>query len=481
MDGTSIELGRPWLRVVQAVALVLVAFKFVHLAMAGVFMDEAYYWMWGQHPALSYYDHPPLNAWLLGLSSALFGWNTLALRAPVGLAFLADIFAIWLLSRRLAGESWRTHFWVTLLLFVVTPLYWLVSALALPDHLLLCCCLFALYFFVSFFGGTEQRSRDLYAGAFFLGLAGLSKYNAAFLAVAVILYVLIWRREFLRQPRLWLAGALTVLIQTPVIVWNVTEHFASWQFILEGRHSGLKQSFDGLIELVGGIVVFISPILFIPIGRFLFERRELAALGLARIAFVLSSVCIFAVSLVTSVLFHWNLIAYAAMLPFLAFFLRPRWLLPVQTLWGIAFVALAFWNYAVAPVMPVSKWKDEATSWSYGWPRIAAVVAKAKAEHPVGFVAAADYTTASLLAFASQDKDVVSLSPHRDEYDYWFDAKAHKGQDAILYGDRWRPLPKSVKRQFAHVTVLRTVKISRRGQRVNTAHIYLATGFRPHG
>ena len=36
-------------------------------------MDEAYYWMWGQHPALSYYDHPPLNSWLLSLSSAVFG------------------------------------------------------------------------------------------------------------------------------------------------------------------------------------------------------------------------------------------------------------------------------------------------------------------------------------------------------------------------------------------------------------------------
>ena len=62
----SIELAassaRGWCR---ALAIALVLFKFVHLLAAGVFMDEAYYWMWGQHPALSYYDHPPLNAWLL--------------------------------------------------------------------------------------------------------------------------------------------------------------------------------------------------------------------------------------------------------------------------------------------------------------------------------------------------------------------------------------------------------------------------------
>ncbi len=29
--------------------------------------DEAYYWLWGQHPGLSYYDHPPLQAWIQGL------------------------------------------------------------------------------------------------------------------------------------------------------------------------------------------------------------------------------------------------------------------------------------------------------------------------------------------------------------------------------------------------------------------------------
>ena len=71
------------MRLVQLAAITLFVFKFAQLAFAGVFQDEAYYWMWGQHPSLSYFDHPPLNAWLLGLSSAVFGWNVLALRVPV--------------------------------------------------------------------------------------------------------------------------------------------------------------------------------------------------------------------------------------------------------------------------------------------------------------------------------------------------------------------------------------------------------------
>ncbi len=123
MEFRAVALAGMPLRFVQAVTLALIAFHLVHLALSGVFMDEAYYWMWGQHPELGYYDHPGLNAWLLGLSSAIFGWNRLALRLPVALAFLGDIAAIYRVARRIAGEAWHGYFWLTLLLFLVTPIY----------------------------------------------------------------------------------------------------------------------------------------------------------------------------------------------------------------------------------------------------------------------------------------------------------------------------------------------------------------------
>lgn len=485
MEQYTAALGRITLRLVQIAATLLFVFKFAQLAFAGVFQDEAYYWMWGQHPALSYFDHPPLNAWLLGLSSAVFGWNVFALRLPVALSFLADVLAIYLISRRLAGSGWRDHFWVTLLLFLATPMFWLVSGLALPDHLLLAMCLLAIVFFTRFFmdraGGDRGADRDLYLGALFLGLAGLSKYNAAFLALGVGLYVLAAHRPLLREPRLWLAAGLTLLLQAPVAVWNATEGFASWAFILHGRHAGLRYSYDGFLGLAFGIVILISPFLFWPIARFAAGRGAVAGTGFARITFWVSSVAILAVSFSTLVLFHWNLVAYAAMLPFLAFVLRPRWLLAGQTLWGIAFAALAFVNYSILPLTDVQGWRDEATGWSYGWSPTAAAVKNAQADHPVGFIAAPDYTTASLLGFALEDRDVVSLSPNRDEFDYWFDPKAHAGQDAILFDDDWRPMSGAITSQFKTVTPIATLPVVVFGRQIDTHRIYLATGFTPNG
>ena len=36
-----------------------------------LFAQEAYYWCYAQHPALSYFDHPPMVAWMIWLGTQL--------------------------------------------------------------------------------------------------------------------------------------------------------------------------------------------------------------------------------------------------------------------------------------------------------------------------------------------------------------------------------------------------------------------------
>ena len=35
--------------------------------------DEAYFWEWARHPAMGYYDHPPMAGWILWVSRHIFG------------------------------------------------------------------------------------------------------------------------------------------------------------------------------------------------------------------------------------------------------------------------------------------------------------------------------------------------------------------------------------------------------------------------
>lgn len=478
----SPPLGLGWLK---ALAAILVLGKLALLVGAGPFMDEAYYWMWGQHPALSYYDHPPLNAWLQGLAGAMFGWNRFALRIIVGLALLADVWLLWLFARRLAPDAAPALFWATLVLFLSTPIFVAVTAVALPDHLLVTLGLAALYGFHRYLADWRADAptpdRWLYLGAACLGLAVLSKYNAAFIGFGVLAFILAVPRlrPLLLRWQTYAAAGLALAIQAPVLAWNLQNDFASFGFILAGRHEGLAQRTDGVIPFLVSIIVFLSPFLLWPIGRFL-ARPILPQPGdgLFRAIVIVSTLAILALSFFTTALFHWNLMAYLALLPVMALAIRSAWLYLAHVAYGLVLLVGLIVNYGVVPVGDVQHFRDEASAWVYGWEETAARVAALKAEHQAGFVATPDYTTASLLGFAMRDKDVTSLSPRRDQYDFWFDAAAHAGQDAILLTDRYRPMRAAVVERFESIETLESHDVIRFGRLLDTHEIHLARGFR---
>ncbi|KOR27793.1 hypothetical protein TI03_06155 [Achromatium sp. WMS1] len=51
--------------------IILFCLSLITLALLPLGLDEAYYWYWSQYPDLSYFDHPPLLAWLMWISTNL--------------------------------------------------------------------------------------------------------------------------------------------------------------------------------------------------------------------------------------------------------------------------------------------------------------------------------------------------------------------------------------------------------------------------
>ena len=56
---------------------------------AGLYPDEAQYWFWSRHLALGYYSKPPLVAWLIALTTGLFGNGEFAVRLSAPLLHAA--------------------------------------------------------------------------------------------------------------------------------------------------------------------------------------------------------------------------------------------------------------------------------------------------------------------------------------------------------------------------------------------------------
>lgn len=152
--------------------------------------DEAYFVLWGEHPAGGYYDHPPMVGWwlsaLLTLSRAEWVLRLPALLLPLLLAG-----AVWQMLRAQSVERAR----VAALLVLLAPLnVW--NVLITTDTPVI---LFTLFSALAYL--TAQRQKNLsgilfwhaLAGAL-LGLAFLGKYFAALLGVAYLAHTLCARR-----------------------------------------------------------------------------------------------------------------------------------------------------------------------------------------------------------------------------------------------------------------------------------------------
>ena len=65
-----------------ALFVAIVSIKLLVAARLPLFVDEAFYWLEGQHLAAAYSDLPGLTAWLIRLGVTLGGDNAFAVRLP---------------------------------------------------------------------------------------------------------------------------------------------------------------------------------------------------------------------------------------------------------------------------------------------------------------------------------------------------------------------------------------------------------------
>ena len=78
----------------------------IHLGLGN---DEAYHWLYAEHPALGYYDHPPMMAWVepAGLALPGAGASTWAQRIGFILMFAGSTWLLARLTTRMYGELGR--------------------------------------------------------------------------------------------------------------------------------------------------------------------------------------------------------------------------------------------------------------------------------------------------------------------------------------------------------------------------------------
>ncbi|HMO48235.1 MAG TPA: glycosyltransferase family 39 protein [Rubrivivax sp.] len=253
-----------WAAQPGAIAALIAGFTLLRLLLAAtvpLLPQEAYYWNWSLHPALSYFDHPPLASWGIRLSTALFGSNGFGIK----LSAVVWSLGLNLLWARLVLDMYgsrRLAFW-SLLALNLTLMYQIYGIGPTPDGPL-------LFGWVGTIWAVWRASRSgqgrwwLLAGAF-AGLGLLGKYSAVLLAPVLLLYLACTpsQRRWLRTPWPWLALLIAAAMFTPVLWWNAQHHWASFAFQGSrrvGQMASFRPRFFALLLLTQ--LLLVTPWLF---------------------------------------------------------------------------------------------------------------------------------------------------------------------------------------------------------------------------
>jgi dolichol-phosphate mannosyltransferase len=177
---------------------------------------EAYYYVWSRFPSLSYYDHPPLVAWMAWLTTR-FSHGPLAVRAGPLLCAVAFGAGVYVLARRLFSP--RAGF-LAVATVTVIPVFFASSYALNPEAPLAPLWVLGLILLEGM-REHDEPWRPLAAGAV-AGLAFLAKYSGVLLLAVGLLYVLVSPRgrRWLRRPSLYLGSLVALVVATPVLVWN---------------------------------------------------------------------------------------------------------------------------------------------------------------------------------------------------------------------------------------------------------------------
>lgn len=460
-----------------ALTAFLIAFKAWFLSAAGfdLHYDEAQYWEWSQQLDWSYYSKGPLVAWLIALSEAMFGhgeWQTRLFGWVAHGVLLGLVHAF-------ARDVWnsRAAAWWATVIALFTPLYFTLGLVMSTDVFLftfwtwgLWACYRALF---------KDQPRAWYEAGAAVGLGALTKLSIGLLPAFAGLMILIHPRlrHHLKNPHLWGALPLMLMLMSPVLIWNANHDWVMFRHEM-GHVESAGGSAKQFAEFIGGQFLALSPVVALLAASVLWRRppgddqRFLWWLSLAWIGFFVFK------ALGAKVQLNWPAPSYIGLLVLFAghipaFSALKRRMLYLGMALGAAMMAAAYLPHVFGLPEP---FKD-----SKGWRQ---PIAHIGAQAPdAGFVLTSSYALAGELAYYWPRRVPVYITGNTwrrmNQHDLWPSIDREAGRDGIYVSDS-PALPAELAQAFAHCTPLRPVEARfSAGKSLRTLYAQRCTHYRP--
>ena len=209
--------------------------------------DEAYYWMYSQHPAWGYYDHPPMVAWAITAGYSLFH-DTLGIR-------LFSITAIILCAVILYRLQQPRNAKRLVVIFLSIGLVQFGGIFAAPDIPLV---LFSAIYLLLFHRYLRRPSWRVAMG---LGICMAAVLYSKYTGILLIGFSVLANGRLV-SDRKFLAGAfIGALLFTPHLYWQYTHGFPSLQYDLSDRYTRSAYHWNFTTDYIFGQLFLFGPLI----------------------------------------------------------------------------------------------------------------------------------------------------------------------------------------------------------------------------
>jgi len=217
--------------------------------------DEAYYWVWGQNLQMGYYDHPPMIAIFMYLSSFISD-SEWAVRMVNVFSFSITALYIFKITEKAVDE--KTALNAVFIFFSVIMVHagYIITTPDSPINMF-----WAISMYYSYMAIFEGKWKDYIFAGLSIGCMMLSKYTAILFIASVFIFLLIKRRDIFFNIKFYVTLLISLLVVSPLLIWNYQNDWISFTFQLHhGSTDTFSINFGDFIGFILGQFLLFSPV-----------------------------------------------------------------------------------------------------------------------------------------------------------------------------------------------------------------------------
>lgn len=470
--------------------------------------DEVYYWTYARYPDWSHFDHPPM----VGFFEQLFTLNLLfeselALRLGFIISGTLSTLLMYLIGKEVKDE--RTGL-IAAVLFNTSIYGFIISGLfIMPDGPMVLFWMTSLLFFIKYQKATERRKINLFLSLSLISvsLGVYAKYQSVYLLFGYGLFWLLYKRDQLKNPVLYVNLCFTSLIVFIIVYWNYLHSFSGMSYHSERvTLFSLDFNLDSFLREAVGQIAYNNPYNYIVIliALFAFKKKQYIDPPYFRLLLFISIPLILTTlffSLYRDTLPHWSGVAFLSLAVLAAAHLSERHKTPVLTLtlvliFSIVLVGIGVVNKgwgidATGAVQEKTKLgKNDPTLDMFGWDQFKNELSALEAQRPelvqLPLISNKWYPGSHVFYYVARPmgKGLFVLGDMKDMHKYyWINQYMQPlmtGQDGIYmtYSRNFKDPAKVMNSYFSEMTLLKEFPVQRSGKTVEYGYIYLLQGYK---